>query len=87
VLTERARAWVTGLVGREGETVAAVARSLGVGWWSVMRAVVEVGSRLVAAGRRLDGVSGLGVDEHAWQRARARRHTPIRYRRGGVSPQ
>jgi transposase len=75
VLTERARAWVTGRVGRDGETVAAVARSLGVGWWSVMRAVVDVGSRLVAAGRRLDGVSGLGVDEHAWQRARAGRHT------------
>ncbi len=65
VLTERARAWVTGRVGRDGETVAAVARSLSVGWWSVMRAVVDVGSRLLEADRWRDSVTGLGVDEHA----------------------
>jgi transposase len=75
VLTERARQWVTSRVGRDGETVAAVARSLSVGWWSVMRAVVDVGSRLLEADRGLDSVVGLGVDEHCWQRARAGRHT------------
>ena len=48
-LTSRAKAWVTRRVGADGETVTAVARTLGVGWWSVMRAVIEVGT---AAGRR-----------------------------------
>jgi transposase len=75
VLTERARTWVTSRVGRDGETVAAVARSLGVGWWSVMRAVADIGAGLIDTTARLSGVVGLGVDEHAWQRARAGRHT------------
>jgi transposase len=74
-LTARAKRWVTRRVGADGDSVAAVARSLGVGWWSVMRAVIEVGRPLVDAPDRLDGVTGLGVDEHAWQRANAHRHT------------
>ena len=74
-LTSRAKAWVTRRVGADGETVTSVARTLGVGWWSVMRAVVEIGTPLVEDPGRLDGVSGLGVDEHAWQRANAVRHT------------
>jgi transposase len=74
-LTTRAKRWVTRRVGSDGDSVAAVARSLGVGWWSVMRAVIEVGRPLVDAPDRLDGVTGLGVDEHAWQRANAHRHT------------
>ena len=36
-LTQRAKRWVTRRVGADGETVAGVARTLGVGWWSVMR--------------------------------------------------
>ena len=74
-MTARAKAWVTRRVGADGETVSSVARSLGVGWWSVMRAVVEVGRPLVDDPGRLADVSGLGVDEHAWQRANAVRHT------------
>jgi hypothetical protein len=41
-LTARAKRWVTRRVGRDGESVAVVARSLGVGWWSIMQAVAEV---------------------------------------------
>ncbi len=52
-----------------------MARTLGVGWWSVMRAVIEVGRPLVEDPARLEAVVGLGVDEHAWQRANAVRHT------------
>jgi transposase len=74
-LTGRAKAWVTRRVGADGETVTSVARTLGVGWWSVMRAVIEVGTPLVDDPARLDDVAGLGVDEHAWQRANAVRHT------------
>ena len=74
-LTARAKAWVTRRVGADGKTVTGVARTLGVGWWSVMRAVTEVGTRLVNNPNRLAEVSGLGVDEHAWQRASAVRHT------------
>ena len=40
-----------------------------------MRAVIEVGTPLVEDPARLDDVAGLGVDEHAWQRANAVRHT------------
>ncbi|MBX6752525.1 MAG: transposase family protein [Micromonosporaceae bacterium] len=74
-LTARVKAWVTRRVGADGETVSSVARSLDVGWWSVMRAVVEVGRPMVDDPGRLADVSGLGVDEHAWQRANAVRTT------------
>jgi transposase len=66
VADRAAKAWVTGRVGADGETVSSVARSLGVGWWSVMRAVAEVGHPLVDDPGRLADVAGLGVDEHAW---------------------
>lgn len=75
VLTQRAKAWVAWRVGANGETVAAVARMLGLGWCTVMRAVVEVGKPLIGHASRLDGVGGLGVDEHAWQRASRTRPT------------
>ncbi len=74
-MTSRAKAWVTRRVGADGETVTSVARTLGVGWWSVMRAVIEVGRPLVDDPARLEDVVGLGVDEHAWQRANALRQT------------
>ncbi len=75
VLTERARIWCCARVGRDGETVAAVARSLTVGWGAVMRAVRVYGQPLVDDPDRLAAVTGLGVDEHAWLRANGRRHT------------
>jgi len=74
-LTERAKAWVARRVGAEGESVAAVARSLGLGWTTVMRAVAEIAAPLVEAGERIAAVAAVGVDEHAWQRANARRQT------------
>jgi len=74
-LTGRAKTWVARRVGADGDSVASVARTLGVGWWSAMRAVIEVGRPLVEDPARLDGVSGLGVDEHAWQRGNPVRHT------------
>jgi transposase len=73
-LTERARRWACQRVGRDGGTVEAVRVELGVGWNTVMRAVRDYGEPLVEDPGRLDGVTGLGVDEHVWQHAgRARR--------------
>jgi transposase len=46
-----------------------------VGWGTVMRAVREYGQPLVDDPARLGGVTGLGVDEHVWQHASARRLT------------
>ena len=74
-LTLRAKAWVARRVGAEAQTVAAVAGALGLGWRTVMRAVTDVGAPLVEQASRLDGVAGLGVDEHAWQRANRSRQT------------
>jgi hypothetical protein len=45
VLTERARAEACRRVGPDAHAVAAVARDLGVGWATVMRAVHEHGTR------------------------------------------
>lgn len=74
-LTERARRWACERVGREERTVAAVARELGVGWGTVMRAVRDYGQPLIDDPARLAGVTGLGVDEHVWQHANVRRVT------------
>ncbi|MDP9444202.1 MAG: ISL3 family transposase [Actinomycetota bacterium] len=74
-LTERARRWACEQVGRDGLTVEAVRHRLGVGWNTVMRAVRAYGTPLVEAGDRLQGVTGLGVDEHVWQHAGPARRT------------
>jgi transposase len=63
VLTERARAEACRRVGTDAHAVAAVARDLGVGWATVMRAVVDHGHPLVEDPGRLDGVGRLGLDE------------------------
>ena len=63
VLSERARALACRRVGRDGHSVAAVAREYGVGWHTVMRAVVEHGRPLIDDPARTDGVAALGVDE------------------------
>ncbi len=52
-----------------------MARELGVGWGTVMRAVRDHGQPLVDDPARLEGVTGLGVDEHVRQHASARRLT------------
>lgn len=74
-LTQRAKQYVTRRVGADGESVAAMARTLGTGWRTIMRAVVEVGTPMIADTQRLAAVSGLGVDEHAWQHPNRRRGT------------
>ena len=75
VLTERARSWAMRRVGAHGQTVASVARQLGVGWHTVMRAVRDYGTPLIADPARLEDVRGLGVDEHVWAHAGLRRRT------------
>jgi transposase len=61
VLTQRARADACRRVGKDAHAVAAVARDLGVGWATVMRAVHEHGTQLVDHPARLDGVAALGL--------------------------
>jgi transposase len=69
VLTERARAEACRRVGKDAHAVAAVARDLGVGWATIMRAVVDHGTQLVDDPRRLVGVAALGLDETSFLRA------------------
>lgn len=74
-LSNRACDWVLHEVGERGHTVAGVARKLGVKWDTGMGAVSGLGTPLVDAEARLAGVKALGLDEHAWLRANASRHT------------
>jgi transposase len=82
VLTERARAEACRRVGKDAHAVAAVARDLGVGWATVMRAVEEHGRPLVDDPDRLDGVAALGLDETSF--LKATRRAPTRYITGLV---
>jgi transposase len=75
VLTERARAWAVRQVGRDALSVAQVARELGVGWHTIMAAVVELGEQLLADDDRLDRVVALGLDEHNFLRGSYRTPT------------
>jgi len=75
VLTQRARVDACRRVGREGHSVAAVARDLGVGWHTVMNAVIDVGTPLVDDPARTAGVRALGVDETSFLRAAPRRRS------------
>jgi transposase len=82
VLTERARAEACRRVGKDAHAVAAVARDLGVGWATIMRAVHEYGTRLVDDPGRLDGVAKLGLDETSF--LKATRLAPTRWVTGLV---
>jgi transposase len=82
VLTERARAEACRRVGKDAHAVAAVARDLGVGWATVMRAVAEHGSPLVNDAARLEGVAALGLDETSF--LKATRLAPTRWVTGLV---
>jgi transposase len=82
VLTERARAEACRRVGKDAHAVAAVARDLGVGWATVMRAVGDHGRPLVDDPTRLDGVAALGLDETSF--LKATRMAPTRYVTGLV---
>jgi transposase len=74
-MTERARAEACRRVGQDNHAVAQVGRSLGVGWAAVMAAVRDYGQPLVEDPGRIGAVGGLGLDETAFLRANARRHT------------
>jgi transposase len=82
VLTERARAEACRRVGKDAHAVAAVARDLGVGWATVMRAVADHGRPLVDDPARLNGVAALGLDETSF--LKATRRAPTRYITGLV---
>jgi transposase len=82
VLTERARAEACRRVGKDAHAVAAVARDLGVGWATIMRAVHEHGTPLVDDPTRLEDVTALGLDETSF--LKATRRAPTRYVTGLV---
>jgi transposase len=70
-MTERARARAAVQVGRDGESVAAVARGFGVGWGTIMAAVRDHGQPRIDDPARLDRVAAVGVDETAFTAATA----------------
>jgi transposase len=82
VLTERARAEACRRVGKDAHSVAAVARDLGVGWATIMRAVTDHGTPLVDDPTRLEDVTALGLDETSF--LKATRRAPTRYVTGLV---
>jgi transposase len=82
VLTERACAEACRRVGKDAHAVAAVARDLGVGWATVMRAVADHGIPLVDDPTRLEDVAALGLDETSF--LKATRRAPTRYVTGLV---
>jgi transposase len=82
VLTERARAEACRRVGKDAHAVAAVARDLGVGWATVMRAVHDHGRPLVDDAARLQGMTALGLDETSF--LKATRLAPTRWVTGLV---
>jgi transposase len=83
VLTQRARAEACRRVGKDAHAVAAVARDLGVGWATIMRAVADHGAPLVEDPGRLDGVATLGLDETSFPKAS--RVAPTRWVTGLVA--
>ncbi len=74
-LTERAREEACRRVGQDGHSVAQVAAAFGVGWGTIMSAVRDYGTPLVADPARTEGVEALGVDETAFLAANAVHHT------------
>src|SRR4029450_9130283 len=69
-------------VGKDAHAVAAVARDLGVGWATIMRAVREHGSPLAEDPAGLQPVTGLGLDETSF--LKATRRAPTRWVTGLV---
>jgi transposase len=76
-LTERARREICRRVGEELDSVAAVAREFGVGWACAHQAVIDYGDTLIAGDDRLERTRKLGVDEHTFQHANAKRRTQM----------
>ena len=75
VLTERARRDACLRVGRDGDSVAEVARAYGTGWHTIMDAVRGHGQPLIDDPARLADVTALGMDETAWLKANRDHHT------------
>jgi transposase len=67
-VTDRAGRWVTAQVGRDGRSVAEVARELGCDWHTVMDAVVAYGTPLIDHVDRIGDVGALGLDETLFAR-------------------
>jgi len=66
-LTTRAIRWATDALDHDDTTVAALARHLGVDWYTAWDAIeVEATARMADPGR-LTGVATLGFDEHIWK--------------------
>ncbi len=74
-MTERARAEACRQVGEQNRSVACVARDFGVGWSTIMAAVWHYGRPRVDDPARLAHTTALGLDEVAFLRANASRHT------------
>ena len=72
-VTDRAGRWVTGQVGRDGRSVAEVARELGCDWHTVMDAVTAYGTPLIEHDDRVGGVHALGLDETLFARTGPKR--------------
>ena len=75
VADDRAAQMACRRVGRDGESIAVVAWDLGVGWGTVMRAVLEHGAPRVDDPIRVAGVRALGVDETAFLAATTATHS------------
>jgi transposase len=82
VLTQRARAEACRRVGKDAHAVATVARDLGVGWATIMRAVADHGTPLVEDPTRLEDIATLGLDETSF--LKATRLAPTRWVTGLV---
>ncbi len=76
VLTRRAGAEACRQVGENARPVSGVADELGVCWWTVMNAVIELGTPLVDDPGRIGPVAHRGVDETSFLRAN-RHHATI----------
>ena len=64
-------AWALAGVVIQHLTVARIAEGLGVGWHTANAAVLEEGRRaLIGDPARFEGVTVIGVDEHAWRHTR-----------------
>jgi transposase len=72
-VTDRAGRWVTAQVGRDGRSVAEVARELGCDWHTVMDAVTAYGTPLIDDPNRIGEVCALGLDETLFARSGPRR--------------
>ena len=59
------------------DNVAEAARAFGVGWACAHQAVIDHGDELIAADQRIARTVAVGVDEHTFQHANARRRTQM----------